>query len=681
MVDDEATSQYLDLMYGNNRGHVAVAYKDSDASWQEHSFAWPVGKNKILAWLRMHADTGANVFVCPALRHAPSGRILGDGKALRWLWADVDMERIPTDRRARVRARVDKLGALVVASGTPGNAHVYVRLTREVSPDEHRRLNTGLRDYLDADNKHADNSLLRPPGTVNHKTTPGTAVHIISPSSRVFKPEALLALPTWQQVAKKTEAWTPVDIRALLRGGIKALVRMDTASAMSQYGSRFQAVYAVTRELEKKGYQPDVIHSLMDGFPPAKDKNNDEHGAYDIHKDIDRVLGGATTPDQADSDDATTDDDLANELHRRDIRRRADEIEAMRRFTAPPDHVSATVADLIAHPPQPDPFLIEGVVGMNHNVVITAQYKAGKTTLVACNLLRSLVDGTPFLDAFDIAPWHGNAAFWSCEMDPSDLVDNYLRPCGYDNPDRVSVAHLRGYNINILSDVGRAWTVKWLKTRGVRVWAIDSLARLARMAGVNENENDTMLDLLAGIDDIKTEAGVMASFVIAHTGRGEMEEGKERARGATAIDDWPDVRWIITEDSGVRFLSVENGRGGIQGFKATSLVFDTETKRVVYGARDKITHRSETGVQIVLSVVTETPGMSKNATQKKITERTGRGRNTALEWIDEAIDCGFIEVKRGPNRQQCLHPIKVEGVASARAIDMYERRAKKNRGM
>jgi hypothetical protein len=59
-------------------------------------------------------------------------------------------------------------GAFAVASGSPGHAHVYVRLSESISCAGHDALGKALGAYAvgaDADCKFSDNDLLRPPGT------------------------------------------------------------------------------------------------------------------------------------------------------------------------------------------------------------------------------------------------------------------------------------------------------------------------------------------------------------------------------------------------------------------------------------------------------------------------------------------------------------------------------------
>src|SRR4051812_32523651 len=142
-MDKRAAAQYLDNIYGTQPGYVAAAYKDRDQSWQEIQFAWPQDRTKLLGWAEVHQD--ANVFICPALRQDPHTRKKGDMLPSRWLWADVDMQSVPEDKRAEVETRINELGSLVVRSGSGDNRHVYVNLGTEVDHTEHIRLNTGLR--------------------------------------------------------------------------------------------------------------------------------------------------------------------------------------------------------------------------------------------------------------------------------------------------------------------------------------------------------------------------------------------------------------------------------------------------------------------------------------------------------------------------------------------------------
>jgi hypothetical protein len=359
-------------------------------------------------------------------------------------------------------------------------------------------------------------------------------------------------------------------------------VSMDTDEARGRFGSRHEAVWAVTGDLIKADLTPDEIHSLMDAFTPGREKEDEERG-YSIHTDVARRIasheqakGKLEKAVERGSDDGSAFEELSDEeiaaygptnplvrriLASREATREADAYEAAARFSAPPDDVSWCVADALTTPPAVKPYLIHGLAGVNHNILITAEYKTGKTAFTLATLAKSLCDGEPFAGAEERAvPAEGRiVGHWNCEVDGTELLDDYVRPMGLNHPERLHVANLRGYSVNILTTQGKVWAVEWLKSRGAQVWTIDSLARLLRMAGVAEKENDEVLRVLMAIDEIKVEAGVDVCFVIAHTGRTEMEEGRERARGATVIDDWADARGWARGVAGYCLACVQRG--------------------------------------------------------------------------------------------------------------------------
>lgn len=658
------TAHFLDQILGTERGWVSTAYKRGDKVWQEETFEWPAGKDKLLAWAKAKAPRG-DVFICPAVRMYKR-RQKGEGKGLLWLWADVDMEKIPSKHHEAIAKRIKALGTVVVSSGSGDNRHVYVKLDHEVTAAEHERLNTGLRDFLKADNKQADNSLLRLPGTVNHKPgNNGARVYVVNGNKKSIDPEYLMSKPTWQAVQVEGAggvggAWTVVDVTALLKGSLKAMMGMEDDEARGRYGSRHKAIYAVTRDLVKRGLNRDQIHTLMDKFAPAISKNASEHSGYDVHKDVDRVLSQQPTVDAVSGDDGPDEEsdipeDVQVLLKRRRNQRLADEYEAQLTFRAPPDDASGSLAHYQATPPRQRKYLIDGIAGAKHNVVIAGQYKTGKTLFV-CNIIRALADGVPFLDRFDTHMPNGHVGFWSIEMDREELIDDYLRPQGIEHTTRVDILHLQGERMNLLSQVGRAWTIAWLRNHKVKVWIIDSLARIARMAGVDENDNGAVHDLLAAIDECKAGAGVDASFVIAHTGRAQQEEGKERARGATAIDDWTDARWVLTKEKDIRMFAVPEGRG--VHMAQSSIHRDETTMRLSFGlagiTREQV--KSEAGVEAVIAVVhemcKETGGriVQRDLIRACMTMGIGGGNKARVtSLIAEAVEVGrIVEEMKAP---------------------------------
>jgi hypothetical protein len=92
---------------------------------------------------------------------------------IRTLWADIDT----ADARAALEA-LPVVPAIVIASGTAGHLHAYWLLARPVAIAAAESANRRLAAQLHADSGAVTNAatILRPPGTYSHKTTPPTPV-------------------------------------------------------------------------------------------------------------------------------------------------------------------------------------------------------------------------------------------------------------------------------------------------------------------------------------------------------------------------------------------------------------------------------------------------------------------------------------------------------------------------
>lgn len=677
--------QYLGLLFGEHRGYVAVAAKNgSGGAWSEQVFLWPDDRVLLLSWARANAK--GDVFICPALRRT-KGRTKNDGAHLEWLWADVDWQDVPVDRVAEVQRRIAKTATFTVASGSGDNVHVYVHMDRTQSLDVWRRLNAGLRAYLCADAKHTDNALLRLPGTINHKPN-GGAVSLSTVGNRTVSAATLLKHKDWQGIVIADSgvndgAYDKTDITHLWKGEIKRRCSMDVDEGIGRYGTRHGAVYQVASWLSKKGLTADQIHTLMANFPPGIDKEETERG-YSLHVDIARCLSANPTVEAIEVveesafevvDDDEPDDSLMESARKRmrnlDVESLARQMIAQRAFTPPPDDVSYTWAQRLATPRPPVQFAVADIAAVGQNVTITGQYKAGKT-LLGVNLIRSLVDGEPFLGEFKTnGGGSARLGFWSLEMSMTDL-DAYVEPMGItdDGAGRLAVLSGRGYGVNIMTDVGRQWAVNWLKQWGCNTWVIDSHARMCRMAGVDENDNGQVLGLLHRLDEIKEMAGIGELFYLVHTGRGEMAEGRERARGATVIDDWADARWVLTRQGTVRFLAVE-GRS-VKDMTARSLDYEPETGRMTLGSHDPVSAKVDGLTALIVSLVTDHPGeYNGRALRAVVRERSaGASVDRFKAAVEDAVKLGAMRVVDGPRGEKRYWPVTVsEGAEASETVE------------
>jgi len=248
------------------------------------------------------------------------------------------------------------------------------------------------------------------------------------------------------------------------------------------------------------------------------------------------------------------------EVDRIDIRSRAQRKHAAAQASGLfPGFSHLSLHDALAKPRETVPWVIEGLQRAGHKATLVAQFKTGKTTFSA-NVVRSLADGVPLLGRFDVHELAGSIGVFDYELTEDDALDQY-RSMGLQREDRVYMESLRGTGFTLANDTHAEWTVKWLQQHDIEYLVLDPFGRAMRGFG-EENSNDDVRGFFMSLDTIAKEAGLLGILMSVHTGRAAAEVGSERARGATILDDDPDVRWILTRDgSGKRFFRAE-GRSG-----------------------------------------------------------------------------------------------------------------------
>lgn len=225
---------------------------------------------------------------------------------------------------------------------------------------------------------------------------------------------------------------------------------------------------------------------------------------------------------------------------RREAKRLLDAEEASANWRAPP---SCSLKELLSQPDVPLVYTVAECMPQDANVLLTAQYKAGKTTMIN-SLARCLIDGDDFLRRFAIVH-KGAIALWNYEVGSTQYA-RWLRDLGIQAVERVHVMNVRGFTMPIISDPICEWAAEWLRTREIETWMIDPFARAFTGNGESENSNSDVGRFLDRLDQIKERSGVRQLVLPVHTGRMITDIGSERARGATRLDDWADVRWSLT---------------------------------------------------------------------------------------------------------------------------------------
>lgn len=304
----------------------------------------------------------------------------------------------------------------------------------------------------------------------------------------------------------------------------------------------------------------------------------------------------------------------------------------------------------LALPPEPIDWAIEGLLPAGGNAVLTAGFKAGKTTTML-NLVKALVDGEPFLGQFTAR--RARVGLFNYEVSARQLRQ-WVRDAQIDNLDDMVTLHLRGHRLPLTDPVVADRLVEWLRTNRIDFWVVDPLG--PALAGTDENSNTDVRQVLSALDEIKERAGVTDLVVTHHTGRGS--ESQNRARGATVVDDWPDARWILTrpqELDDMRFLKAD-GRDVSIGEQ--QLLYDPDTRRLTLGggledSRVLIDRaRDEAGAVALARYVTARPGLRAGAAYEGIGVKDVAGSKA----LRKALELGLVRVEDGPGNSKLLHP-------------------------
>ena len=289
---------HFEHIFRLTRGYVSLALLDRNrpgSAPKETFFHWPDQAEELVT----AADTarelvGVEVFYCPYPLKTRE-RIAGNSVVRRVVHTDADSGLSPALKRQLIR-----WGFCLVRSGSPGRYHVYGRMSRTMTLEEHRGILEAMRAKLKSDDKISDNDLLRVPHTLNWKNLhpdpekrndKELPVEIEYAGRRQIDVDALKAWLGAKSMAVRVrvqENWSKVDVSDIDRK-TRALAKISVEEAVSKYGNRHQAVWAITREFASRGLASDQIHTLMDQFPAAIDKAEDERG-YKVHRDVERAL-------------------------------------------------------------------------------------------------------------------------------------------------------------------------------------------------------------------------------------------------------------------------------------------------------------------------------------------------------------------------------------------------------
>ena len=206
---DKALVLYLRMLAGESppSSYFELRYRVSAGTLAAEFFPLSELLAAATAVERRSPFTDVYVGCAPRLRRAGTKNDVGDV----WvLWAECDGAAAAT-----AALHHDPKPAAVIASGSGPNVHAYWPLSRPLSPVQAERANLRLAHAFGADAACFDATrILRPPGSMNHKTAPPVPVRVVQldPTRRFEASSVIRALPE-VDVAPVLRRWAPRPTR------------------------------------------------------------------------------------------------------------------------------------------------------------------------------------------------------------------------------------------------------------------------------------------------------------------------------------------------------------------------------------------------------------------------------------------------------------------------------------
>ena len=302
------------------------------------------------------------------------------------------------------------------------------------------------------------------------------------------------------------------------------------------------------------------------------------------------------------------------------------------------------LADFLAAEDESIRYRIDGLWPRGGRLVLAAQAKAGKTTLIG-NVMRSILDGDLFLGRFQTEPVQG-VVLLDFEMD-DDTIRHWLRDQQIQNVAGATVMPLRGKasSFDILDPQTRSEWAKRLS--GNDVILADCLRPILDALGLSEDKDAGRF--LTAFDELLSEAGVSEALMVHHMGH-----TGERGRGDSRIIGWPDATWKMLrenpeDDRSARFFSAY-GRG--VNFAEDQLHYNPARRRLTLtgdGSRKQ--------AQIarlrppLMKLIKATPGLNGTALENALREEGVQfQKGDERKALADLVKLGLASKARGPRR-------------------------------
>jgi hypothetical protein len=205
------------------------------------------------------------------------------------------------------------------------------------------------------------------------------------------------------------------------------------------------------------------------------------------------------------------------------------------------------LSDFLAEVEEDEQYRVTDLWPAQGRVLLAAQAKSGKTTMVAANLLPALVDGGLFLGRYEVTQVTRRVVYFNMEVG-TRTMRRWLTDANIGDTGKITVSNLRGKAsaLSLSSQAGRMQFGTWLADNDAEVVILDPLAPVLASLGLDENSNADVATFFAWWSESLMLGGVVDDLVVHHAGH-----GGERSRGASRLLDEPDAIWTLTKDADV----------------------------------------------------------------------------------------------------------------------------------
>ena len=309
---------------------------------------------------------------------------------------------------------------------------------------------------------------------------------------------------------------------------------------------------------------------------------------------------------------------------------------------------------------------VEGLIPQDSVVVLSAEKKAGKSTL-SHQLIRSMWFESPFLGTLTAHKPRGSVVLIDFELSRPQL-GKWLARNHIATQDGIYVSSLRGKakDFNIANPKHRAAVAEELKEKKCSVLVLDPVGPYFRSLGCDEQSNSEMGAAFDHLISLKVEAEIDTLILTLHAGHGD----KGRARGASVLMDIPDVNMSLQKTGNGSAVRTFSATGRDVDVDTISFQYDTDTGELVLiddkDAKEQSRHED---AAFVLRYLDAAPGASKNQIVKSLTNGLdGCSATRAKNAIAQAVKLGFVTTeKEGDSKTAAVkHLLTEEGKTELR---------------